>query len=77
MIASRLCPGGELRCATDWVPYADQMLAVLSAEPLLVNRYPGYAPRPADRPITKFERAGLAKGHEVRDLMFVRRAQPQ
>ncbi|MFE9427840.1 tRNA (guanosine(46)-N7)-methyltransferase TrmB [Kitasatospora sp. NPDC006697] len=31
---------------------------------------PGYAPRPAWRPVTKFERAGLAKGHVVHDLLF-------
>lgn len=72
LIASRLQPGAELRCATDWMPYAERMLVVLSAEPLLANRYPGYAPRAADRPVTKFEGAGLARGHQVRDLVFVR-----
>lgn len=34
---------------------------------------PGYAPRPDWRPLTKFERAGLAKGHVVHDLLFRRR----
>ena len=37
LIASRLAPGGRLHCATDWQPYAEQMLAVLTAEPLLAN----------------------------------------
>jgi tRNA (guanine-N7-)-methyltransferase len=36
-LATRLKPGGYLHCATDWQPYAEQMLAVLGAEPLLAN----------------------------------------
>lgn len=73
LLASRLAPGGVLHCATDWQPYAEQMLEVLSAEPLLANTTTGYAPRPAYRPETKFERRGLALGHGVWDLMFRRR----
>jgi tRNA (guanine-N7-)-methyltransferase len=72
LAASRLAPGGVLHCATDWQPYALQMLAVLSAEPLLANSVHGFAPRPAHRPQTKFERRGLALGHGVWDLLFVR-----
>jgi tRNA (guanine-N7-)-methyltransferase len=73
LLASRLAPGGLLHCATDWQPYAEQMLEVLSAETLLVNTADGYAPRPAWRPETKFERRGLALGHGVWDLVFRRR----
>jgi len=73
LLASRLAPGGYLHLATDWVPYAEQMLEVISAEPLLVNTAADYAPRPAWRPETKFERRGLKLGHEVRDLLFLRR----
>ena len=47
---------------------------MLSAEPLLENSAAGYAPRPALRPLTKFEARGLKLGHEVRDLVFLRRA---
>lgn len=75
-LAERLAPGGVLHCATDWQPYAEQMLAVLSAEPRLVNAAgtaDGYAPKPAYRPLTKFEARGLKLGHGVRDLVFVRR----
>ena len=72
-LASRLAPGATLHCATDWEPYAEQMLEVLSAEPLLVNTAPGYAPRPDYRPLTKFEARGLKLGHGVRDLVFTRR----
>ena len=73
LMASRLRPGGVLHCATDWAPYAEAMLEVLSAEPLLVNEYDDYAPR-LERPMTKFERTGIEKGHEVADLVFTRRA---
>jgi len=73
LIASRLAPGGRLHCATDWQPYAEQMLAVLTAEPLLANTCQGYAPRPALRPLTKFEQRGLGLGHAVWDLVFTRR----
>ena len=78
LAVSRLVPGAVVHCATDWEPYAEQMLEVLSAEPRLRNLHDGYAPRPAvegpgGRPTTKFERQGLAKGHVVHDLRFVRR----
>ena len=73
LLASRLAPGGTLHCATDWQPYARQMLAVLATEPLLANTADGYAPRPDYRPLTKFEQRGLDLGHGVWDLVFTRR----
>ena len=73
LLASRLARGATLHCATDWQPYAEQMLAVLSAEPLLANTCDAYAPRPALRPLTKFEQRGLTLGHGVWDLVFARR----
>ena len=72
-LAQHLAPGGVLHCATDWQPYAEQMLEVLAAEPLLVNTAAGFAPRPELRPLTKFEARGLGLGHGVWDLVFVRR----
>ncbi len=72
-LCSRLAPGGHLHCATDWQPYAEQMLEVLSAEPLLANTADGYAPKPDYRPLTKFENRGLKLGHGVWDLVFTRR----
>ena len=74
LLAGRLSHGGTLHCATDWEPYAQQMLEVLGAEPLLVNTADGFAPRPGYRPLTKFEARGLALGHGVRDLVFRRAA---
>jgi tRNA (guanine-N7-)-methyltransferase len=69
-LADRLKPGGYLHCATDWEPYAEQMLAVLSAEPRLANTAASYAPKPDYRPLTKFENRGLKLGHGVWDLVF-------
>lgn len=72
-LVTRLAPGATLHFATDWQPYAEQMLEVLSAEPTLANTATDYAPRPAYRPLTKFEQRGLRLGHGVWDLVFVRR----
>ena len=72
-LVGRIKPGGYLHCATDWQPYAEQMLAVLSAEPALLNSAAGFAPKPDWRPLTKFEHRGLQLGHGVWDLVFTRR----
>ena len=70
LLAARLKPGAYLHCATDWEEYAQQMLEVLTAEPSLVNTVAGFAPRPAYRPLTKFENRGLRLGHGVWDIIF-------
>jgi len=74
-LSRRLRPGGYLHCATDWQPYAEQMLEVLGAEPLLRNTAEGFAPKPGYRPLTKFENRGLKLGHGVWDVVFERRAE--
>jgi tRNA (guanine-N7-)-methyltransferase len=74
-LANRLKPGGILHCATDWAPYADVMREVLSASPTLHTQSTtpeGFAPRPAYRPLTRFESRGLRLGHEVFDLVYER-----
>jgi tRNA (guanine-N7-)-methyltransferase len=71
-LAARLKVGGYIHCATDWQPYAEQMLEVLGSEPLLRNTAEGYAPQPDYRPLTKFENRGLRLGHGVWDLVFRR-----
>jgi len=73
LLAARLAPGAYLHCATDWQPYAEQMLEVLQAEAALANTAGGYALRPTYRPETKFENRGLKLGHGVWDLVFTRR----
>jgi len=72
LLASRLQGGGWLHCATDWEDYAQQMLQVLGDCPALVNTAAGFAPRPAMRPLTKFEARGLKLGHGVWDLLFTK-----
>ncbi len=72
-LMTHLKPGGILHLATDWQPYAEQMLQVLSAEPLLSNTASapdGFATKPDYRPLTKFENRGLKLGHGVWDLVF-------
>lgn len=72
LLASRLKPGAYIHVATDWAEYAEQVLAVLGAESLLRNTVDDYAPRPAYRPLTKFEQRGLKLGHGVWDIVFRR-----
>jgi tRNA (guanine-N7-)-methyltransferase len=79
-LAARLKVGGYIHCATDWQAYAEQILEVLSAEPLLKNRVDpvkdaelaGYSPKPHYRPLTKFENRGIKLGHGVWDVVFER-----
>ncbi len=73
LLASRMAPGAYIHCATDWEHYAEQMLAVLSAETSLQNTCEGFAPRPEFRPLTKFENRGLRLGHGVWDVIFIKR----
>jgi tRNA (guanine-N7-)-methyltransferase len=73
-LARRLAPRGYLHVATDWEHYAHEILATLTAVPLLENTAAGFAPRPGYRPRTKFELRGLKLGHSVWDVIFRRRA---
>ncbi|MDQ3761590.1 MAG: tRNA (guanosine(46)-N7)-methyltransferase TrmB [Actinomycetota bacterium] len=79
LVASRLEVGGTLHLATDWESYAEEMLVACSAEPALRNAAAGggnsphgFAPRPAWRPVTKFEQRARDEGRVVRDLLFTR-----
>ncbi|WP_067440762.1 tRNA (guanosine(46)-N7)-methyltransferase TrmB [Nocardioides jensenii] len=67
LVASRLEAGGVWRLATDWADYAEQMVEVLDAEPALSG---GVVDRWADRPVTRFERRGLAEGRAPVDLLY-------
>lgn len=73
-LTRRLHTGGYFHCATDWENYAEQMLAVLRAEPLLTNSAAEgrFIPRPAHRPLTKYEQRGNRLGHGVWDVLFRR-----
>jgi len=77
-LAARLAPGGRLQLATDWQPYAAQMLEVVGADAQFENlaedaSAAGFMPRPEWRALTRFERRGQRLGHGVWDLSFERR----
>lgn len=74
LLAQRLKSGAIFHLATDWENYAEQMLAELEAAPDFINSMSegGFAPRPPERPLTKFEQRGLRLGHGVWDLVYQR-----
>ena len=77
LLAQVIRSGGIFHAATDWPPYAEQMLTVLDGASTLFTNTAGagqYAPRPAQRPLTKFEQRGERLGHPVADLIYPRRA---
>lgn len=74
LVCCKLKVGGIFHLATDWEPYAEHMLEVLNAIPGLKNlsAQQSWVPRPAERPLTKFEQRGERLGHGVWDLKFSR-----
>ncbi len=69
-----LAPGGHFHAATDWDAYARQMRGVMEADAGFSN-WSGsgnFYPGPVERPLTKFEKRGLRRGHKVRDLLYER-----
>ncbi len=77
LVASRLAAGGRVHLATDWEPYAEEMLQVLSGCSSLVNCAEAGGFIDADavlaRNATRFQRRGERLGHRVRELLFRRR----
>ena len=67
-VASRLAPGGTLRMATDWAPYAEWIAAVLGGEPELATVAAAGA-----RPQTRFEARGRRLGHEIHEFTHQRK----
>jgi tRNA (guanine-N7-)-methyltransferase len=69
-----LRPGGYFHAATDWAAYADQIRGIMEADAGFCN-WSGageFYPGPVERPLTKFEKRGLKRGHDVRDLIYER-----
>ncbi len=75
LLVKKIKQGGFIHCATDWQEYAEHILEVLSNEPLIQNEQAvgGYSPKPASRPLTKFEQRGERLGHGVWDLIFIKK----
>ena len=72
LLAEKLIPGGYVYMVSDWADYGDWALRELTATPELVNRYPGFAESQSWRPKTEFERKGLIKNHEIKELLFIK-----
>ena len=72
LVRNKLRCNGILHMATDWQPYAEQMLETLDQAEGFENTagIGNYALRPAYRPMTKFERRGERLGHGVWDLIY-------
>ncbi|MFP5487031.1 MAG: tRNA (guanosine(46)-N7)-methyltransferase TrmB [Acidimicrobiia bacterium] len=68
-----LAPGGVLHVATDIDDYAVQTRRVCDAHPDLVG---GVIERPDWRPVTRYERKGLAAGRVITDLLYRRSSSP-
>lgn len=66
--------GGWFHTATDWEHYAFWMVEVLDSIAGLSNQAGkgNFTPRPDFRPMTKFERRGLDRGHGVWDLIYTK-----
>jgi len=76
LVVSRVRPGGFIHCATDDIDYAQQMVDVFAGTAQLANEFGGFAPRPADRPATKFETRAIAAGRQIADVCVTRRLPP-
>ena len=61
LMLTKLKPGGQIITATDWAEYGKQMLEVLPDSKLFV--------RPSWRPVTKYERKGLAAQREIMEII--------
>ncbi|MFC4892112.1 tRNA (guanosine(46)-N7)-methyltransferase TrmB [Pseudofrancisella aestuarii] len=72
LFASKIKVGGVLHFASDWLPYAKEVLKLLEADESFENMYEGFAPRPEWRPLTKFEKRGQNLEHPISDILFKR-----
>ena len=71
-IRSKLKPGGYIYMVSDWSDYADWALSVLTNTEGMVNVYKDFAEPQSWRPQTSFEKKGLDKKHEIKELFFRR-----
>ena len=73
-LCAKLVPDGLIHLTTDWEPYAEHMLELLTAESALRNLGAPFVECPEFRPPTRFEQRGERLGHQIRDLLFQRRS---
>ncbi|MBK2029490.1 tRNA (guanosine(46)-N7)-methyltransferase TrmB [Francisella noatunensis] len=70
LFAKKLKVGGVFHYASDWLPYAEEVLELLENDNKYKNLYDGFAPRPEWRPLTKFEKRGQNLDHSISDILF-------
>lgn len=70
LFAKKLKTGGVFHYASDWLPYAEDVLELLENNDKYQNMYTGFAPRPEWRPLTKFEKRGQNLEHQISDILF-------
>ncbi|MEY8673144.1 tRNA (guanosine(46)-N7)-methyltransferase TrmB [Francisella philomiragia] len=70
LFAKKLKEGGVFHYASDWLPYAEEVLELLENDNKYKNLYDGFAPRPEWRPLTKFEKRGQNLDHPISDILF-------
>ncbi len=73
LIIRKLKRHGRLFIATDWQDYANHITKITKDNDELINLAGSeiYAPRPAWRPLTRYEKRGIRLGHKVRDFVFI------
>jgi len=71
-IASKLRSQGYIYMVSDWLDYATWALELLTNTEGMVNEYGGFAEPQSWRPLTSFEKKGLDKKHEIKELFFRR-----
>lgn len=74
VVTRSLKTGGWFHTATDWEHYAFWMVEVLDEFSGLTNQAGtgNFTKRPDFRPMTKFERRGIERGHGVWDLIYIK-----
>ena len=77
LIAGSLKTDGYVYFATDWEDYAINMVEAVDAVTVLRNpnrdlSKPGFSPQSSWRPVTKFEKKGIAKNHRIFEILAFR-----
>lgn len=70
ILVSKLKRNGYIYMVTDWQDYAEDAFEQLSLTPFLKSKYEGFAQPQEWRPLTKFEKKGLQKNHNINELVF-------
>jgi tRNA (guanine-N7-)-methyltransferase len=74
LVSHKLSPDGSLYIATDWAAYAEHIDTLLASDQhfCVAERREHAGENALDRPMTKFERRGLGKGHRIWDWQLAK-----